>query len=90
MKTIVCVGNTTESIALRSLQIALEYNVPCHGLATSSQVTPGLWVKEFVMFTPSVFTQQFHQNVQTLLENHWQWLYGPRRPEYYHTVYTQL
>lgn len=46
--------------------------------------------REFVMMSPQVFNCRFAENVQTLLENHWQWQYGIRRPEYYHTVYTQL
>lgn len=46
--------------------------------------------REFVMMSPQVFNCRFAENVQTLLENHWQWLYGPRRSKYYHTAYTQL
>jgi hypothetical protein len=49
-----------------------------------------LKTKEFVMLTPVVFNINFRKNIQVLLENHWQWVYGPRRPEHYHTVYTQL
>lgn len=47
-------------------------------------------IEEFVMFTPGVFNDRFRENIQSILENHWQWLYGPRRPEHYHTVYKQL
>jgi hypothetical protein len=46
--------------------------------------------REFVILTPGVFGAQFAQNLQAILENHWQWVYGSRRPDYYHTAYAQL
>lgn len=46
--------------------------------------------KEFAMLTPAVFNNDYKKNIQLILENHWQWLYGAQKPEYYHTVYTQL
>jgi len=45
-------------------------------------------VPEFVLLTPGVFNN-YHCNIQRLLENHWQMMYG-RPPEQYHKAYTRL
>lgn len=44
---------------------------------------------EFVMLTPKVFNNYCNNNIQQLLENHWQFLYG-KSPKNYHKAYTDL
>jgi hypothetical protein len=44
---------------------------------------------EFVTMTPGVFNNNYHSNIQRLLENHWQMLYG-KSPKNYHKAYTNL
>jgi hypothetical protein len=46
--------------------------------------------REFVILTPKVFNAHFAKNLQSILENHWQWVYGPKRLDYYYTAYAQL